>query len=38
MLLLQYVNAIPKILKGKSAEVEAFRQGMKHGRNYIKKL
>ena len=36
MVLLQYVNAIPKIIKGKSAEVDAFRKGIRDGFNYIK--
>jgi hypothetical protein len=36
MLMIQHVLSIVKILKGKNAEVEAFRRGVKDGKAYIK--
>lgn len=37
MLMIQYVLSVVKLLKGKNAEVEAFRRGVKDGKAYIRK-
>ena len=37
MLAIQHVRSLVKLMKGKETEVEAFRKGVKDGRDYIKK-
>lgn len=37
MLAIQHVRSLMKLMKGKKAEVEAFRKGVKDGKDYIKR-
>lgn len=37
MLAIQHVRSLVKLIKGKKTEVEAFRKGVKDGRDYIKR-
>lgn len=37
MLAIQHVRSLVKLIKGKKAEVEAFRKGVKDGKDYIKR-
>lgn len=36
MLVMQYILSLVKLVKGKKAEVKAFREGVKDGRNFIR--